>query len=250
MAPILPQNCCLGQWAWKAFCFEKMVYRTVKYTQFAASRLKHAQTRRALRVWPQHLINIDCIKPHLQIWPQCCITEMLQHSSYCHELCLYCTQTHNAQEVFQTAPLWCRPFTSQSSRPLSKSRTVSVPTANPNSEITYSAAHGTVSAPVQAWREGREGGIRFTSPEIRHTRGAALIRPPPAVRAWCNGAPPLLLTTETLRGRLNLISSRREDHLCSLYNLINLIPKLNVHCAHFFGEYRVQTRCNNMLLIV
>lgn len=63
MAPILPQNCCLGQWAWKAFCFEKMVYRTVKYTQFAASRLKHAQTRRALRVWPQHLINIDCIKP-------------------------------------------------------------------------------------------------------------------------------------------------------------------------------------------
>lgn len=187
-----------------------MVYRTVKYTQFAASRLKHAQTRRALRVWPQHLINIDCIKPHLQIWPQCCITEMLQHSSYCHELCLYCTQTHNAQEVFQTAPLWCRPFPSQSSRPLSKSRTVSVPTANPNSEITYSAAHGTVSAPVQAWREGREGGIRFTSPEIRHTRGAALIRPPPAVRAWCNGAPPLLLTTETLRGaaQFNQLSQR------------------------------------------
>lgn len=122
---------------------------------------------------------------------------MLQHNSDCHELCLYCTRTHNAQD---TVPLRSRPFPSQSCRPLSKSQTVSVPAANPNSEITYSAAHGTVSAPIQAWREGREGGIRFTSPEIRHTRGAALVRPPAAVQAWCNGAPPLLLTTETLRG--------------------------------------------------
>lgn len=53
--------------------------------------------------------------------------------------------------------------------------------ANSNSEITYSLAHGTLSALVQAQRDGREGAIRFSSPEIRHTGGVMLVRTPPAV---------------------------------------------------------------------
>jgi len=113
-------------------------------------------------------------------------TEMPQHKRDCYELWLYCTRMHNAplrwikQKVFKIVPLWSLSFPSESRRLHLHSQTVSVWAANSNTEITYSVAHGTLSALVQAWKEGREGGIRFSSPEIGHTGGAILVRPPPA----------------------------------------------------------------------
>lgn len=71
--------------------------------------------------------------------------------------------------------------------------------ANPNSEISYAAAHGTVSVLNQACKERREGGIKFTSPEIRHTGQALLVGPPPAGLLLRSS----FTVTETLRRSLS-----------------------------------------------
>lgn len=147
-----------------------------------------------LWIWHQCWIQLWTSKTISNTWHN--TTEMPQHKGDCHELCFYCNRTDNAQleqtkgGIFQIAPLRCLSFPSQSSRLLFKM--VSGRAANPNSEITHSAAHGTVSALVQAWRERMEGGIRFSSPEIRHTGGPVIVQPPPAELAQCDGAPPLL----------------------------------------------------------
>lgn len=62
--------------------------------------------------------------------------------------------------------------------------------------------------------ERGEEGIRFTSPEIRHTGGAVLVRPPPGLVWQSSFTPP---TTP--------ISPQWEDRLCPFSNLISLIPK-------------------------
>lgn len=58
--------------------------------------------------------------------------------------------------------------------------TVSVPAANPNSEITPSEAHGTVRALVQAWTNGREvlGSLpeKSDTPEVLCLYGVSSLR--------------------------------------------------------------------------
>lgn len=118
---------------------------------------------------------------------------MPQHKGDCHELCSYCNRKDNAQldrtkqgdfsNTSSAIPVFS--LTVQHSLLF---KMILVQAANPNSVITYCATHGTVSALVRAWRERMEGGIRFASPEIRHTGGAMLVRPRPADLARCDGA--------------------------------------------------------------
>lgn len=70
--------------------------------------------------------------------------------------------------------------TSSMMRLLCEQRTVSVPAANPNSEITPSEAHGTVTALVQAWTGREVLGLlpeRWDTPEVLRLYGLHL--------AWC-----------------------------------------------------------------
>lgn len=85
------------------------------------------------------------------------------------------------ETVFKIVALWCLSALTGASRFLLQAQTAWVRAANSNSEIAYFVAHGAVRVLVRAWRERREGGIRFSSPEIRRSGGASAVRPPPAV---------------------------------------------------------------------